>query len=169
MLWTVLSFVLLLIVYFIGKKFRKNLTGEVIIALIIGLVWEIVTGRMWLYDIKKLIVFYILGNEIPIALVIAWGAVLTATVLLTWLLQKKIFKKVNDITYFVGGLISILLICITAESIGYNAGLWTYYFTENILPLVNLPVYIISWCFFFGTVFLATIKVYEDEIEKRIK
>lgn len=121
-----------------------------------------------MYDIKKLIVFYILGNEIPVAVVIAWGVVLTASVLFTWLLQKKMFKTVNDVTYFICGLISILLICITAELVGYNLGLWTYYFTENLIPIINLPIYIVGAWFFFGTVFLATIKVYEDEIEKRI-
>ena len=94
MFWTIFTFSLLLIVYFVGKKFRKNLTGEVIIALIIGLVWEIVTGHMLLYDIKKLIVFYVLGNEIPIAVIFAWSVVLTSSALLTWFLQKKLFKKI---------------------------------------------------------------------------
>ena len=168
MFWTILTFSLLVVVYFVGKKFRKNLTGEIIIALFIGLFWEIVTGRMWVYDIKKLIVFNIIGNEIPVAVVFAWGVVLSASTLFSWLLQKNIFKKMNDITYFIGGLISIILICITSELIGYNTGLWEYYFGGILIPILNLPVYVLGAWFFFGTVFLATIKVYEDEIEKRI-
>ena len=168
MFWFVFTFSFLIIVYFIGKKFRKNLIGELIIGLILGLVWEIVTGRMWLYDVNKLIVFYVLGNEISVAVVIAWSVVLTASALFTWLLQKNIFKKINDMTYFVSGLISIPLICITAELIGYKAGLWRYYFTDNLVPLLNLPAYVIGAWFLLGTIFLATIKVYEDEIEKKI-
>jgi hypothetical protein len=124
---------------------------------------------MWLYDTNKLIVFYVLGNEIPIAVVIAWGVVLTASSLLTWLLQKNIFKRMNDITYFVSGLISIIFICITSELVGYNVGLWNYYFSYNLVPVLNLPLYVIGMWFFLGTTFLASIKMYEDEIEKRIK
>ena len=169
MFWALFTLFLLLIVYGIGKGLNKNLTGDVLVGLIIGLVWEIVTGRLWLYDIKKLIVFYVLGNEIPIAVIFAWGTVLMSSSLLTWLLQKKLFKKMDDVTYFIGGLISILLVCIPSETFGYNIGLWTYYFTGYIVPLINLPLYVVGAWFFFGIVFLATIKVYEDEIEKRIQ
>jgi len=166
MFWEILGILSLIIIYLIGRFLRKKMVGVIIISLIIGLLFEIQVAPMFLYNTEKLTYYFMIGGQaVPISIIMAWSCTLSACILLIEIIKKTKSEKINNFKYFLYGLISLAITGVPLEFIGYNLGLWTYTYAENLLLINGVPwTAIVGW-FFFGTVFLATIRIYENKIE----
>lgn len=169
MFLTILGILLLVVIYFIGRFLKKNIVGVIIIGLIIGLIFEIQVAPMFLYDTKKLPYYFIVGVEaIPISIILAWSCTLSSCILLIEIIKKIRSEEITNGKYFFYGLISLAITGVPLEFIGYYTGLWSYTYTENLFLIGGVPwPAIIGW-FFFGTVFLSTIKLYEGILKEKM-
>lgn len=168
MILTILTAISLIVIFFIGKKFKQIMLGEIIIALILGLSVEILLAPVFNYNTERLSLFFKLGLEkIYMGIVLGWGVVLSAATLLARFLQKKIIKKSGNLIYLLCGIFSLLLIGASAEIIGYNLDFWQYTTRiETNIPIFNTPIRPVVGWLFFGSIFLIVIKVFEGEIER---
>ncbi len=138
--------------------------------IIFGLFIEMSTSPMFIYDTNKLTWFFTIGNEeIIVGILLAWGCVLSVGATVAELLQSKILKRKDNISYYFCGLISMLIFGFPLELIGYNIGLWEYSCMEHTAKFFNLP-----WPAPFGWVFpggfyLAIVKLYGNEIDRIIQ
>ena len=170
MFLTILAILLLIVIYVIGRLLKKNMIGVIIIGTLIGLIFEVQIAPMFLYNTEKLTYYFIVGDQaVPISIVFAWGCTLSFCILLIEIIKKIRSKKINNCKFFFYGLIFLAITGIPLEFMGHHLGLWVYTYTENLILIKGVPWTAITGWFFFGTIFLASIKVYEDEIEKRIK
>jgi len=170
MLLTISASICLILIYFLGKKTKRNMAGKIIIGIILGLLFEMTTSPMFIYDTKKLTWFFMIGNEeIILGIVLAWGCVLSVAATTAELLQSRILKRKDNISYYFCGLISMLIFGFPLELIGYNIGLWEYSFVEHIPKIFNIP-----WTAPFGWTFpagfyLSIVKIYGKDIDKIIQ
>jgi len=143
--------------------------GIIIIALLIGLFFEIQVAPMFLYNTEKLTYYFIVGGDaVPISIIIAWGSTLSTCILIIEIIKKIKSEEINNFEYFLYGLISIAITGVPLEFIGYDLGLWTYTYAENLFLIKGVPwTAIVGW-FFFGTVFLSAIKVYKGILNRKM-
>jgi len=169
MLLTIFGVISLTIIYLIGKFFNKNMIGPIIISILIGLNFEIQVAPMFIYNTEKLNYYFIAYDRaIPISIIIAWSCALCSCILIIEIIQKIKSEKINISKYFLYGLVVIAVTGVPLEFIGYNTGLWTYTYAENIIKIMGVPWPAILGWFFFGTVFLSTIKLYENNLNEKI-
>ena len=84
-----------------------------------------------------------------------------------FLLKKT--KNVRGETYFLRSLAFIFMSGITNEVIGHNIlMLWEYRY-QGVIDVMSLPWVVVLGWLFFGLIFLTTIRVYEDDVEKLFK
>jgi len=166
--WEILGIFSIVIIYIIGKGLKKNMIGSLFLGIIIGLMFEIQVAPMFLYNTEKLTYYFVVGVEaIPISIILAWCCTLNTCILLIEIIKKiKSEEKITNGKYFFYGLISLLITGVLLEFIGHHLGLWSYTYTEGLFLITGVPWPAILGWFFFGTVFLATIKVYEKGINE---
>ena len=170
MFWEVLGIVCLIIIYLIGRFLKKKMFGAITISLLIGLLFEIQVAPMFLYDTEKLPYYFVVGGEaIPLSIIVAWGCTLSTCVLLIEIIKKMMGQEINNLKYFLYGLVSLLITGVPLEFIGRNLGLWSYTYSENLFKILDVPWTAVFGWFFYGTIFLSTIKLYEDYLNKRKK
>jgi len=170
MLLTVSGIVCLIVIYFIGKKIKKNIIGKIIMGVIFGLFIEMSTSPMFIYDTNKLTWFFIIGNEeIVVGILLAWGCVFSVAATVTELIQSDILKRNDNISYYFLALISMLIFGLPLELIGHSVGMWRYSCMEHVPKFFNVP-----WPAVFGWIFpsgfyLAIVKIYGNDIDKIIQ
>lgn len=166
MFLTILGVLSLIVIYVIGKFLRKNIVEIIIISLLIGLFFEMTMFPMFIYDTSKVTFFFTIENRnIPIGIILSWGCVLSFSYLLTKLLLNKLLKSSSNLSFFLSSLISILITGVPSEFLGYYMGYWKYSF-GGVSLIYNIPWTAILGWIFFGTTFLATIRVYEKGTKK---
>jgi len=167
MFWEFLGILCLIVIYAIGKFLKKNMIGVIIISLTIGLFFEVTMFPMFVYDTTKLTFFFTIENRnIPISIILAWGCVLSFSFLLSNALEKKILKTSSNASFLLFSLISLLIVGIPAEFVGYHMGFWKYSFSDVSL-IFDIPWTAIFGWIFFGTLFLSTIKSYEGYLNRK--
>ena len=162
---------MIIALYFGAKKFfKKDLTGELVAGVSLGLFWEILTNDEWNYDTSRMISFYIGKAEIPLEILMGWSLVLAGSILATEIMQRKL-KWHGKLSFFVLGLISIFVLGFATEVIGVNTGLWNYPDNRGVYTIGSLilPNRVVGGWMYFGILFLTVIKFYEHVLEKNIE
>ena len=161
----------IILLYFVARKiWKKDLTGELIIGFALGFFWEVLTNGSWNYDTTRMITFYIGRAEIPLEILMGWALVLAASILATGIIQKR-FNWHGKLSFFVVGMISIFVLGFATEIIGVNTNLWTYPDNRGVYEFGSFlfPSRVIGGWFYFGILFLTTIKYYEHVLEKNLE
>lgn len=129
--------------WLIHRYGKRDVTGEMIAAAIIGVVWEVSTEPLWDYHFK--ITFY---HHAPVAVISGWMVMLTMIVCLSEKMYKKLLKKdkveYGDKRIFIFDVLSAAVIALPMETIGAKMGVWSY--QQNLLkwdwgliPFFNMP------------------------------
>ena len=169
MIYATLFFTLLIGVYLIGRKLKRNLLPEIIIGFLLGLNWEIYSAHEWVYNSSKFIMINVGIETVPLGVVIAWSGSLATTMLLVYEVMK-FFKLKSKFAFLIVGWFALFFVGLATELVGYYCNFWNYavkfdlYFWPTALPLRI----IIGWITI-GTFNLATIKFYRDCVESKIK
>lgn len=159
----IISFVIFYIVLKIFVK-RKDLMKFFLLSPIMGLAWEIMTADIWTYDMNQFTIFYFWNQEIPLDGIFTWGVLFTLALILTELIQKKLFKKSDKVIFLISSILAMTLIGYLVEYTGIYFGMWSYTYAKNYpvwISIVPLNVWV-GWMFF-GTVMLTTIKFYSTK------
>ena len=151
-----------------GAYFKRNLLPEVLIGLFIGFSWEITTAPLWDYNLNNLTMFNVEGEELSVEVIFLWGAVLAVSSLMTEFIQKKIFKKVNNTTFFLSGLIIFIAVGWLIEYIGSQYNFWSYSWSFRNFVFGVPAVVLYGWAFA-SVLYLSTIKIYRDGIRNILR
>lgn len=168
MIFLILTVISLVLILTIGKALKRNLLPEMILGLIIGFSWEITTAPIWNYNINNLTLFYIDGQEISLEVILLWGATLAALSLVIEHMQKMIFKKVNNLTFLLSGIVSFTAVGWLIEYVGITYGFWTYSWDYSIRVL-GVPLVVLYGWTFASVLYMSTIKIYSNSIRKALK
>jgi len=157
MIFLALTVISLILVWIIGRIFKKNLIPEIVLGLLIGLSWEITTAPMWNYNTNVLTVFYIESQEISLDVIFLWGVTLTVSSLVIIFMQKRIFKKTNYKTFLLSTIIVFVIVGWLIEYIGSTYGFWTYLWDYRMYLFDTPVITLYGWCFC-GILYMSTIK-----------
>lgn len=132
------------LVWWLFRRYgRRNVTGEMIAAAIIGVVWEISTEPLWDYHFK--VNFY---RDAPVAVITGWMVMLTLIVCLSEKLYDLVLRKKGivpgDKRIFIFDIISAMIVALPMETAGAKLGVWTYRqdllkWDWGFIPLFNMP------------------------------
>jgi len=147
MIFLILSLISLFLILVIGKAFKKNLIPEIVLGLLVGLCWEITTAPLWNYNTTVFMVFYVENQEIPLDVILLWGAVLASASSAIDFMQRKIFKKINYKAFLLSTFMVFLVVGWLIEFTGTTYGFWKYSWSYNIF-LLGVPVIpLCGWVF----------------------
>lgn len=122
---------------------RRNVLGEMIAGLIVGVFWEMATEPLWDYHLH--IKFY---RDTPVAVLAGWAFMLT---LVPYLAEKlycaflgKDRLEPHDPRIFVFDVISAAVVCLPLETLGAKTGVWTYrqdllQWNWGLIPFFKMP------------------------------
>ena len=133
------------LVWWLFRRFgRRNVTGEMMAAAIIGVVWEVATEPLWDYHFR--VTFY---RDAPVAVITGWMVMLMLIVCLSEKLYKVLLKKprvaYGDKRIFVFDVVSAAIVALPMETAGAKLGVWTYRqdllkWDWGYIPFFNMPV-----------------------------
>jgi hypothetical protein len=136
---------------------------------LIGLSWEIYSAHEWVYNSTKLVMVNLWIETISADVVIAWGAALSATIMIVYELMDALKTK-SKFVFLVAGWLALFAVGLAIEVIGYYGNFWNYTVKSEILfwPTL-LPLRIVFGWVALGTYNLASISFYRDWVEKKLK
>jgi hypothetical protein len=109
-------------IWLIAKvAFKRDLTEEYLLGLIFGIQWEFLTEPYWTYLPDKFNV--LVWKDIPLLMLMGWGAAFTLSLLLSHWIGKKLFGLDAKSIVFDW---RVLLCDAIAISVVGTAGEWTY-------------------------------------------
>jgi len=112
---------------------------------IIGIVWEIVTAELWIYDYNQFTRVYVLGQGIPIVIGFIWGVTLTLSLIVIELVQNRFFQRRGKTMFLMCSILTMALVGYMIEYIGIYFGIWSYTFAGSYqiwVSIVPLRVWI---------------------------
>ena len=162
MMLLVATITIYLALYFVLKKYlKKDMLYFFIYSSVMGLIWEIVTADLWMYNTNQFTVFYFDGEEIPINSPFSWGIIFVLSFLLVEFIQKNIFKGKGKLFYFLSVILVMASLGYLVEFIGIWFGLWSYNYAVYYSSwLWIVPIRVWTGWILFGTLMLSTIKFY---------
>lgn len=137
-------FVQVPLVWYLFKRFAKrNVSGEMIAAAIVGVVWEISTEPLWDYHFR--LTFY---RDTPVAVITGWMVMLTLIVRFSdWCYRRTLGLarvKYGDKRVFLYDIFAAACIALPMETAGAKLGVWTYrqdllQWHWGLIPFFNMP------------------------------
>jgi hypothetical protein len=165
MLVLILSIISVILVWLIGILFKRNLLPEIILGLIIGFSWELTTAPLWNYNPNTLTLFYVEGEDLSLEVITFWGSVLALLSLMIEFMQKNIFKKSNNATFFFSSLILFVFVGWVIEYVGINYNFWSYSWRFSNF-IFGIPVVVMYGWVFASILYMPALKFYRDDVER---
>jgi hypothetical protein len=143
MLWEVIAVIATIAVFILGRKLHHNYITAYVIGLIYGTFWEFLAEPLFTYSGFSIY----LWRDVPLAILMLWGAVIAGSLLISDILQKK-FKFKNK----KWGMLTFDVLTITAVGwfLEYSGShylhMWTYTAGTYGALLLNTPlIWLLGW------------------------
>lgn len=155
------------------KYAKRNVTGDLLAGMIVGVFFEFVTEPMWTYHFH-----FTIYKDTPPGVIFGWGVMFTVGVFLSEKIYLWLFKEKTIIPYdkriFLTDVLSVPLIALPFEKIGLMAKVWDYNFSILGFSGVNIPFFNMPLEVFVGYIFLMLVaptfvRYWQVGFEKGIK
>ncbi|MFA6092251.1 MAG: hypothetical protein WCU88_01705 [Elusimicrobiota bacterium] len=125
-LWEVWSYAQVpLFIYLFRRFFKRNIAGDILAGIMIGVFIEFSTEPLWLYHFK--LTYY---KDTPISVPLGWGVMFAQICFLSEKLYCFLLKKdriiPGDKRIFIFDVLGGALLGFPFETIGHHAGIWDY-------------------------------------------
>lgn len=143
------SYLQLPVVWYLFKRFAKrNVAGDMLAGVIIGIFLEFATEPLWIYHFK-----FTIYRDIPPGILFGWCVMFTMVVFISEKLYCAVFKTSaiaeHDKRIFLFDLIGGILGGMPFEIIGAKLGVWDYNWDVlnwnwGNVPLLNMPAEVLA-------------------------
>jgi len=159
------------VVWWLFRRYaRRDVTGELTAAAIVGVMWEMATEPLWDYNFR--VTFY---KDAPVAVVTGWMVMLTLIVFLaekgyTRLLKKDRIAR-GDKRIFLFDVAAAALVALPMETAGAKLGVWSYrqdllQWDWGLIPFFGMPWEIMAGYSLLMLIVPTFIRTWEGEFER---